>query len=83
MQKRQEIEDPNSCLNKAMDEELIFVLLSRDPAAAATVRFWVDLRLKMGLNTRHDQKIQNAEELASRMDVQRTEREKTRKENEP
>lgn len=40
MLKRDEIADPNSCLNKAADDEPIFVLRANDPKAANAVRNW-------------------------------------------
>ena len=33
MTKRELLADPNSCLNRAADDEPVFVLLGRDPAA--------------------------------------------------
>jgi hypothetical protein len=41
--KREVLADPNSCLNKAGDDEPIFVLRAKDIVAPATVRFWHDL----------------------------------------
>ena len=61
MRKRDELAFPDSCLNKARDDEWIFVLLERDPAAAATVRFWIEERIRLGKNERHDPKLQEAE----------------------
>lgn len=40
MLKRDEIVNPQSCLNKAADDELVFVLRARDPIAAEVVEFW-------------------------------------------
>lgn len=40
MQKNQELATPSSCLNKAADDEPIFVLRANDPIAPAVVRFW-------------------------------------------
>lgn len=50
MKKRDELNDPASCLNRARDDELVFTLLGRDRAAADTVRFWVQERIRLGLN---------------------------------
>ena len=60
MRKREEMADPNSCLNKAADNEWLFVLLGRDGAAAATVRFWVAERIRLGLNKIADPKVEEA-----------------------
>lgn len=37
MRKRDELTDPNSCMNKASDDEWTFVLLGRDAAAPGAV----------------------------------------------
>ena len=60
MIKRLELSDPTSCLNRAKEDELVFVLLSRDPAAPAAIRAWVAERLQMGKNTVHDAQNQEA-----------------------
>lgn len=61
MKKRDELSDKTSCLNKAADEELLFVLLERDPAACVAVRAWIGERIRLGLNKREDAKILSAE----------------------
>jgi hypothetical protein len=43
MLKRDELSNPNSCLNKAMNDEPIFVLRANDPCAPDTIRAWADL----------------------------------------
>lgn len=48
MRKRDELSDPNSCLNKAGDDEMLFVLLGRDEDAPETVRFWAHRRVARG-----------------------------------
>lgn len=40
--KRDEIANPDSCLNRAADGEPIFVLRANDPIAARVVRMWAD-----------------------------------------
>lgn len=57
MKKRDELAHESSCLNKAHDDELLFVLLERDAAAAATVRFWVAERIRLGKNKADDPQI--------------------------
>lgn len=64
MIKVEEINNPNSCLNKAKDGEMLFVLLARDPAFASTVRFWIQERIRLGLNAEQDVKIQEAANCA-------------------
>ena len=60
MRKWREISETNSCWNKAADDELVFVLLGRDVAAAATVRFWAQERIRLGENQPGDAKIAEA-----------------------
>jgi hypothetical protein len=57
MTKSEEISNPNSCLNKAAGDELVFVLRAKDSCAADTVRAWVTYRLKSGKNEPDDWKI--------------------------
>lgn len=54
----------------AKSHEIIFVLLARDAAAAATVRYWIDERIRLEKNKRGDEQIQIAEALADTMDAQ-------------
>lgn len=70
MIKRDELNDPRSCLNKAKPDEWLFVLLGRDWAAGDTVRYWVSRRLELGLNHADDPQIIEALEAARRMDQQ-------------
>lgn len=62
MRKSAELSNPSSCLNKARDDEPLFVLLGRDPASVATVRYWIGERLRIGKNERDDPKIREAED---------------------
>lgn len=57
MRKKYELTDPSSCLNKALSDELVFVLLQRDAAAPATIRFWVQERIRLGKNKPTDIQI--------------------------
>ena len=61
MRKRDELTDPTSCMSRARDEELTFVLLGRDAAAPAAVRAWIAERLRLGKNQPHDAQIIEAE----------------------
>ncbi len=60
MRKRDEMTDPGSCLNRARDDEWLFVLLGRDAAAGAAVSAWIDERIRLGKNTRTDPQIVEA-----------------------
>jgi len=60
MRKRDELADPKSCLNKAKDDELIFVFLERDKALPNTLRAWVAERIKLGLNEPGDAQLTSA-----------------------
>lgn len=60
MLKRHELTDPKSCLNKASDEENLFVLLGRDPAAPAAIRAWIAERIRLGKNAPGDGQILEA-----------------------
>jgi hypothetical protein len=61
MRKRQELTDPRSCLNKAADDEMLFVLRGHDVAAPAAVRAWIEERIRLGKNARDDAQIADAE----------------------
>lgn len=71
MRKRDEMAEPDSCLNKARNDEILFVLRSDDPAAPATIRAWVELRVAMKMNNRGDAKILSALSDAVAMEVER------------
>ena len=53
MIKRDEIADPNSCLNRAADDEPIFVLRAKDPLAAKLVEDWAARAVVAGLHDDH------------------------------
>ena len=67
MKKLDELNHPNSCLNKATPNELIFVLLGRDPAVPGTIDAWVAERLSLQKNQITDSQIQEAKSLANQM----------------
>ena len=60
----------SGCMAKAGDQEMTFVLLSRDPVAAATIRFWAEQRISAGLNLPHDPKINEAFQCAKTMEAE-------------
>lgn len=45
MIKRKELADASSCLNKAADEEPLFVLRAQDVTAPRVIEFWLQLNL--------------------------------------
>lgn len=61
MRKRDELTDPNSCMSKAKDDEMTFVLLGRDHAAPAAVRAWIKERIRLGKNLPMDDQILEAQ----------------------
>ncbi len=71
MLKRDEMEYTGSCLNKAREDERLFVLLARDPAAPVAIRAWVKERLRLGKNTLNDTQVVEALDCADRMERER------------
>jgi hypothetical protein len=71
MIKIRELNDPASCLSKAKDNELLFVLLARDQAAPAVIRYWTEERIRLGKNEASDPQITEALECAAAMERQR------------
>lgn len=61
MRKRDELNDPTSCMNRARDTEWTFVLLGRDRAAPAAVQAWINARILLGKNKASDPQIVEAE----------------------
>lgn len=60
---------PNSCWNKAKDDEIVFVLIDRDPEMADTIRDWARRRVEHGHNKATDDKIRHALVLADVIEV--------------
>jgi len=56
--------NPNSCMSKARDDEMTFVLLARDAAAPFAIRAWCVERIRLGKNSGWDDP-QIAEAMAS------------------
>lgn len=71
MIKLHELSDPDSCLSRAQDREMLFVLLARDRVGAMTIRVWCLLRWLFRRNRWGDAQIQNALACARHMDWQR------------
>jgi hypothetical protein len=57
VKKKDEIANPNSCFNRARPDELVFVLLGRDPAAPAAIRAWAAARIASRKNIATDHQI--------------------------
>lgn len=66
MIKRDELSNPNSCLNKAYDDEPLFVLRAKDLCAVETILRWIELRKSCGKPT-SDEKFIEARKLADMM----------------
>lgn len=70
MIKYDELGNLNSCLNRAKDDEMIFVLLARDAAAPVAIRAWIAERIRIGKNTPDDHQILEAIACAEHMEAQ-------------
>lgn len=71
MIKSRELTDPKSCMSRAKDGEMTFVLLVRDIAAPKTIKAWVDERIRVGKNSYTDPQIAEALECMDEMERQR------------
>ena len=71
MRKLKEVSDPASCLNRAREDEMVFVLIGRDAAAPVAIRAWAAERIRLGRNTDADAQIVEALACASEMDSDR------------
>ena len=68
MRKLDEIQNPASCLNRAKDDEVLFVLRGHDLAAPATIRAWCAERIALGKNNPLDWQLVEAEQAAQMME---------------
>lgn len=71
MIKADELRNPDSCLRRADDHEMVFVLRAHDSAAPAVIRYWALVRVTSGKNQRTDPEIIEALACARMMDKQR------------
>lgn len=71
MKKMDEIATTNSCLNKAHNDEMIFVLRAKDPAAPIAIRAWIAERMRLGMDDFSGEKLNNAHQCAITMEEQR------------
>jgi len=69
MLKHDEASDSESCWNRALDDEMVFVLLERDVAAPATIRAWIAERIRLGKNQPGDPQLTEAEMCAAFMEA--------------
>jgi hypothetical protein len=67
MRKKQELSEPSSCLNRATETEMLFVLLGRDTAAPHAIEAWCAERIRQGKNELSDSQIQGAYACAMAM----------------
>lgn len=70
MRKRDELSNPNSCLNKAREDEVLFVLIARDEDAPGTIRDWIKRKVARGRQP-DDPKLLEAEQCAREMESSR------------
>lgn len=72
MRKREELAPTSDgCLAKAGEQEMLFVLLSRDAAAPDTILWWCHRRINLGLNKSNDPQIREAMECAKTMRLEK------------
>lgn len=71
MRKRDELNNPDGCMARALDDEMTFVLLARDETAPATILDWICRRVAAGKNRINDPQIVEAFECARTMDAER------------
>lgn len=76
MIKRRELEEPDSCFNKADHDEPLFVLLGRDASAKVAIQSWIDDRLQTGKNRPYDNQIIEAKLAIDKMEKYREQRSK-------
>lgn len=67
MRKKDETGRSHTCLASAHPDEMVFVLLGRDVAAPATIRAWVNERVRLRKNVATDDQIVEALACADTM----------------
>ena len=70
MIKRDELNNPASCMSRARDDEMTFVLLGRDAAAPVAIRAWATERIRIGKNGPTDPQIGEALGVAQAMEME-------------
>lgn len=71
MTRTKELADPTSCINKANDDEPVFVLRAKDPLAPDVIRAWCAVAENEEIHSKL--KIDEALIIADRMDEYREE----------
>lgn len=71
MRKCDELNNPASCMSRARQSEMTFVLLGRDQASPQTIRYWCAERIRLGKNKLEDAQIQEALRCAETMEQER------------
>ena len=74
MIKSDELTNPASCMSRAEETEMTFVLLGRDAAAPVAIRAWVAERIRLGKNSIEDDQVKEALHCADYMEQQRRDR---------
>lgn len=69
MMRNDELSNPESCINRAKPNEMVFVLLGRDPAAPVAIRAWCAERIRVGKNVATDKQILDAMNAAYYMET--------------
>lgn len=67
MIKHEEISNPDSCLNRAAEDEPVFVLKATDICAPYAILFWILSRITAGRNLEDDEQLKQAQALAADM----------------
>jgi hypothetical protein len=70
MRKKDETARPDTCLAQAHPNEMVFVLLGRDPAAPKAIRDWVEERIRLKKNFRQDPQVIEALNCADTMEAE-------------
>lgn len=71
MTKAELINNPESCLNRAKDDEPVFLLRAQDMLAIQTVRDWANklTQVQLSLHQTASSKVNEAFEVANQMQV--------------
>jgi hypothetical protein len=69
MRRCEELSKRESCMNRARNHEMTFVLLGRDAAAPVAIRAWIAERIRLGKNNPTDEQITEAEECITKMEA--------------
>ena len=71
MRKQFELNDQKSCINRAQNNEMVFVLRGHDISSPAAIRFWCMDRIVRGKNKIDDPQIKEALATADIMERER------------